>query len=78
LEHLKGTSLEGALALLTNIRLGRKGLSGTHTLPYYEHNYGHKMFYNISPGSKFVLEHFIEFAPLKVEMTSSPMVKRCY
>jgi hypothetical protein len=76
-EHLKGTSLEGALALLANIRVGRKVLPGTHTLPYYEHNYGHKKCYNIGPGRKFVLEHFIEFAPLKVEMTSSPMVKRC-
>ncbi len=34
------------LALLANIELGWKGLSGTNTLAYYE-NYGRKKFNNI-------------------------------
>jgi hypothetical protein len=35
-EHLKGASLVQALVLSTNIRLGRKGLTGTNALAYYE------------------------------------------
>jgi hypothetical protein len=50
-EPLKGASLRSATTLLTNIRLGRKGIPGTNTLAYYELslNYGHKMFHNIGP-----------------------------
>jgi hypothetical protein len=36
-EHWKVASLGSALALLTNIRLGWKGLPGTNTLTYLSH-----------------------------------------
>ncbi len=36
-EHLKSASLDYALALLANIRLGWKSPLGTNTLAYYEH-----------------------------------------
>jgi hypothetical protein len=34
--HLKGASLRWAPALLTNIKLGWKGLLGTNTLAYFQ------------------------------------------
>jgi hypothetical protein len=37
-EQLKGASLRYALALLANIRLGWKGITGTSTLAYFEHS----------------------------------------
>ena len=37
MEHLKGASLDFALVLLANIRLGWKSTLGTNTLAYYEH-----------------------------------------
>ncbi len=37
-KHLKIISLRHALALLTNTRLGWKGLRGTNTLAYYKHS----------------------------------------
>jgi hypothetical protein len=41
-------------ALLTDIRLGWKGLPGTNTLAYNENlkNYDRKKFYNIGPSSE--------------------------
>ncbi len=36
LEYLKVASLEYSSALMANIRLGWKGLIGTHTLAYHE------------------------------------------
>ncbi len=39
MEHLKGASLRYAPALSANIKLGWKGLPGTHTLAYYENLY---------------------------------------
>jgi hypothetical protein len=35
-EHLNGASLRQALTLLTNVRIGWKGLPDTNTLAYYE------------------------------------------
>jgi hypothetical protein len=51
--HLKGASLGQAPALLTNIRLGWKGLPGTNTLAYYEHSQltDVKRFITLDPGS---------------------------
>jgi hypothetical protein len=38
-KHLSDASLQDRfLALITNIRIGLKGLSGTNTLAYYEHS----------------------------------------
>jgi hypothetical protein len=37
-EHQRGTSLELALALLADIKLGVKGLPGTNTLTYWAHS----------------------------------------
>jgi hypothetical protein len=37
MEHLRGASIDYAMALLANIRLGWKSPLGTNTLAYYEH-----------------------------------------
>jgi hypothetical protein len=37
-KHLKGASLERALASSPDIRLGYKGLPGTNTLAYYKNS----------------------------------------
>ncbi len=37
LKHLKSASLRKARSLLTNVRLGWKGLPGTNSLANYEH-----------------------------------------
>jgi hypothetical protein len=44
------------MALLTNIRLGWKGLPGTNALAYYEKfvNYCRKMFMKLTPGANVI------------------------
>ncbi len=56
MKYLKDASLGYALALLTYIRLGWKGLLRTNTLDYYEHSYitDPKSFVTLVPGIQIV------------------------
>ncbi len=56
MEHLKGVSLGIAAALLTNYRLGWKGLPRTNAVVYYKNSYitDKKSFIKVSPGHNVI------------------------